>query len=102
MDDSLKIPLTRMITVTEARRNFGKLIRETLSKGDFILIKGGKPVAKLVSLGKKIPGKDLTAWDKLKDSYGAWADSDLDNNKLWNDILVKGRKLGTKKKRIKL
>lgn len=100
----LNIPLERMMTVTEARRNFAKIIRETVDKGDFVLTKGGKPVVKLVSFKKKktkTKRKKLAAWDKLKDFYGVWAD-DPYWDKDWNKIIRKWRKEGTRKKRIRL
>lgn len=44
--------LKRLISVTEARRNFGSLISSLPEKGYLIFTKSGKPVAKIVDLTK--------------------------------------------------
>ena len=57
----------KTITVTEAARNFSELISRVHFRGESaLLLKGGKPVAKVLPAHKPRTGRDLVAaWGRM-------------------------------------
>ena len=88
MSDSTAIPIDKMIPVTVARRNLGKLLDRLVKEGEFYLMRGGKVAAKL-TFPDEIRREERMKI--LKEVEGAWAGTDLDDDKLWEEVLVKGR-----------
>lgn len=78
---------SRIIPITDLRRNFGEITEDILSVESFILTKGGRPFAIL----KAAP--ELRR-ERMKKSAGAWKGTDLDNDEIWKEILKrKSRKV---------
>lgn len=74
--------LTRIISITELRRNFGE-ITENLGRSEaLILTKGGEPFAIL----KATPNEKRKVLEK---TAGAWSKTTLDSDKLWTESLKK-------------
>ena len=99
MTYSVLIPHHKMIPITKARRNLGELVKRLEEEKEFFLVKDGRVAAKL-SLPEEVK---QTRWHKVVDeAFGAWKGTDLDDDKLWEKILVAERFKGTKKKSIRL
>ena len=73
---------TRIIPITDLRRNFGGETDDILSVESYILTKGGKPFA----IMKASP--ELRK-EKMRMAAGAWKGTALDDDDLWEDILVR-------------
>lgn len=71
---------TRIIPITDFRRNFGENTNDILMVESYILTKGGRPFAVV----KAAP--ELRR-EKLILAMGAWKNTSLDNDELWNDVL---------------
>ncbi len=80
----------RLIPITEFRRNAGEILREIETIGTVIITKGGKPIVELRPL------KETNKKDKLKKTFGAWKDLDIESEILYKKIL-KWRKKGSRK-----
>lgn len=71
--------MDKIIPITELRRNFGKVTKK-LAKIDYlILTKGGEPFAII----KAAPEEKKKILMKVA---GAWKNTALDNNKLWEKV----------------
>lgn len=79
--------LTKIISITDLRRNFGE-ITENLARIDYLtLTKGGEPFAILkpaYELKRKI----------LKRVAGAWKEGPLDNDSLWREVFKRKSRAG--------
>ncbi len=93
------IPIDKMISVTEARRNLGDLLDRLPVEKEFFLMRGNRIAAKLVLSEEAIRERRRRIVDEV---FGAWKGTDLDSDELWDDILHKKRIAGTKKKRVRL
>lgn len=71
----------RTISIDDLRRNFGEIKKE-LPYVTFIVTDRGKPVAQITAP----PG---TKKKMMKQVFGAWKDTELDNDALWNDVFKK-------------
>ena len=71
---------SKIIPITDLRRNFGKVTEELLSIESFILTKGGKPFAIL----KAAP--ELRR-EKMKNFAGCLKNADLDDDNIWKEVL---------------
>lgn len=71
---------SKIISITELRRNFGEISEDLLSVESFILTKGGRPFAIL----KAAP--ELRR-EKLKKYAGCLKETDLDDNNIWKEVL---------------
>ncbi len=71
---------SKIIPITDLRRNFGENTADILSVESYILTKGGRPFA-ILKAAPELRRK------KLLTSMGAWKGTDLDDDKLWNNIL---------------
>jgi hypothetical protein len=77
----LKIAMngTKIIPITDLRRNFGENTEDILSVDSYILTKGGRPFAIL----KAAP--ELKR-EKLVKLMGVWKGTKLDDDKLWRKV----------------
>ena len=71
---------TKIIPITDFRRNFGENTDDILSVESYILTKGGRPFA-VVKAAPELRRENL------KMAIGAWKNTDLDNDDLWKDVL---------------
>lgn len=71
---------TKIIPITDFRRNFGENTDDILSVESYILTKGGRPFA-VVKAAPELRRENL------KMAMGAWKNTDLDNDDLWKDVL---------------
>ncbi len=71
---------TKIIPITDFRRNFGENTDYILSVESYILTKGGRPFA-VVKAAPELRRENL------KMAMGAWKNTDLDNDDLWKDVL---------------
>lgn len=71
---------TKIIPITDFRRNFGENTDDILSVESYILTKGGRPFA-VVKAAPELRRENL------KMAMGAWKNTELDNDDLWNDVL---------------
>lgn len=71
---------TKIIPITDFRRNFGENTNDILMVESYILTKGGRPFA-VVKAAPELR-KEM-----LKMAMGAWKGTSLDDDDLWNDIL---------------
>lgn len=71
---------TRIIPITDFRRNFGENTDDILSVESYILTKGGRPFA-VVKAAPELRRENL------KMAMGAWKNTDLDDDGLWKDVL---------------
>ncbi len=95
----VSIPHNKLIPITKARRNLGELVKRLEKEKDLYLMKDGKIAAKL-SLPEEVRQERwIKALDKVR---GAWKGTDLDDDKLWHEILVTERIKGTKRKPVRL
>lgn len=81
----------RLVSVTELRRNFGKITANLAKIDSLILTRGGEPFAIL----KATPGEKIRV---LKKVAGAWKGTALDNDGLWEQVAKKK----SRKTRVKL
>src|SRR5258706_216645 len=97
MAHSFSIPRNKMIPITHARRNLGELVKRLEEEKELYLVKDGKIAAKL-SLPEEVK---QTRWEKAVDeAFGAWKETDLDDDELWEEILVTERIQGTMKREL--
>lgn len=77
-----------IVSITELRRNFGKITKDLAKTDAVILTKGGAPFAILraTAEGKK---------KLLKKTAGAWKKTALDNDSLWKEIAKKKSRVGS-------
>jgi antitoxin (DNA-binding transcriptional repressor) of toxin-antitoxin stability system len=76
------ISKTRIIPITELRRNFGEITKRLAEIDSLILTKGGEPFATL----KAAP----EAKEKLLRSVaGVWKNTSLDDDKIWKEAAKK-------------
>jgi len=92
---SISIPHNKMIPITLARRNLGELVKRLEEEKELYLVKDGKVAAKLLLPDEIRQERWIKALDKVR---GAWKGTDLDDDKLWEEIIVTDRIKGTKKK----
>lgn len=59
--------MSKTVTVTEASRSFSDLINRVRYQGESaVLVKNGKPVAKIIPVANNVTGKELAAlWPSL-------------------------------------
>ncbi|MBI2597157.1 type II toxin-antitoxin system Phd/YefM family antitoxin [Candidatus Daviesbacteria bacterium] len=74
--------LSKIIPITELRRNFGKISKNLAKTDTVILTKGGKPFALL----KAAPEEKRKLLAKVA---GVWKEGPLDNDILWKKGLKK-------------
>jgi hypothetical protein len=74
--------VSRIIPVTDLRRRFGEITEDLEMMGEIILTKDGRPFAIL----KAVPTEKRT---KLLEFSGAWKGTELDDSKLWTEILTR-------------
>lgn len=80
---------SKIISVTELRRNFGAITEKLAEIDSLILTRGGEPFAIL----KSAPEEKMKI---LRRAAGAWKGTALDNDPLWEKSLKKkSRKKGT-------
>jgi len=84
--------LNRLVSVTEARRNFGSLVSSLPEKGYIIFTRSGRPVARLTDLTKP----------KRKRKFGLLAYAGMFKGKSfwekdWVGIIRKKREIGSRK-----
>lgn len=75
-------PFPKIISITELRRNFGRLTKNLAKTDAVILTKGGEPFAILKATSeekRKILGK----------TAGVWKNTSLDNDTLWKKVSKK-------------
>lgn len=79
MANNTAIPIDKLITVTEARRNLGELLDRLPTEKEFYLLRGGKIAAKLVipeelrrAEKKKILDEVAGAWKKAGVPDDVW------------------------------
>lgn len=89
-----------MVSITFARRNLGGLLKRLAAEGELYLLRGSKVAAK-ISLPETHRGREKRE-KVLKDIFGSWKNSDLDDDSLWEEILVKERISATKKRPLSL
>lgn len=70
---------TRIIPITDFRRNFGENTNDILMVESYILTKGGRPFAVV----KAAP--ELRR-EMLKKSAGGWIGTNLDDDSLWKEV----------------
>ncbi len=71
---------SKIIPITDLRRNFGENTEDILSVESYILTKGGRPFA-IMKAAPELRRK------MLKKAMGAWKNTELDDDDLWKDIL---------------
>ena len=99
MKANIAIPTDKMIPITYARRNLGEILKRLTREGELYLMRGSKIAAKLSLPQVNRDDHRKKTIDKV---FGAWKGTDLDNDELWEEILVKQRRSGTRKRRIRL
>ena len=100
MRNNLAIPINKMVPITYARRHLGGLLKRLTLEGELYLLRGSKVAAKLTL--PETDERDAKRKEIISEVFGAWKNSDLDNDALWREILVKERASGTKKKPLSL
>ena len=83
----------RIVPATMLRRNFGAVSKKIASLGYVVLTIKGKPTFKV----EKLRNRNINIKEILAKSYGAWKGTDLDDDKLWHEILVEERIKGSRK-----
>lgn len=73
---------SRIVSITELRRNFGEITARLAEIDSLILTKGGEPFA-VLSAAPNIKRK------KLKNLAGVWKKTALDDDRLWKAALTK-------------
>lgn len=71
--------MNKIISVTELRREFGKITKSLAKMDPLILTKGGEPFAIL----KAVPEEKKKV---LMEVAGAWKNTGLDKDKLWKEV----------------
>lgn len=74
--------MNTIIPITELRRRFGEITANLAHVDRLILTKDGKPFAIL----KAAPEVKR---ELLKKTAGAWKNTEMDNDKLWKEVLKK-------------
>lgn len=69
-----------IVPVTELRRKFGEITRTLVQHEAIILTRDGKPFATLRSTRE-------AKMELLRETFGAWKGTKLDDNDLWAEIL---------------
>ena len=71
--------IDRIISITELRKNFGRVTEILPSVDSFIVTRGGEPFAilKAVSIEKR---------KLMKKSAGAWKKTVLDSDSVWKEV----------------
>lgn len=76
---------TRTVSIHELRKRFGEIERTLPFVRHITITKNGRPIARISSL---IPKKDRKSGiEGLKEFAGLWKGKDLDDDKLWENIL---------------
>ena len=70
----------RIISINDLRRRFGEIEKELPHVNRFIITKKGKPFA-ILSADPEIKRK------RLLEMAGIWKNTDLDDDKLWKEVL---------------
>ncbi|OGM23182.1 hypothetical protein A2961_03560 [Candidatus Woesebacteria bacterium RIFCSPLOWO2_01_FULL_39_21] len=70
---------TKIIPITELRRRFGDITSDLHLVNSIILTKDGRPFAEL----RAVPSVKAEGLKKL---FGAWKGTDLDSDKLWEEV----------------
>lgn len=73
---------TKIVPITDLRRNFGSITSDLPKLGSLLLTRGGEPFAVLKAapeVKKKL----------LKKAKGVWKGTDLDKDSFWKMALVK-------------
>ena len=70
----------KIIAINDLRRKFGEIEKELPYVNRFIITKKGKPFA-ILSADPAIKRK------RLLEMAGIWKNTDLDDDKLWKDVL---------------
>lgn len=91
MNQTLSIPIDKMIPITEARRNLGDLVDRLPVEHEFYLLRGGKVAAKLV-----IPEEIDKAERRraLWEAAGSWKRAGVPDN-IWE--IIKSNRRNRKK-----
>jgi hypothetical protein len=76
---------SRIIPITDLRRNFGEITANLADIDSLLLTRGGEPFATL----KATPNVKRK---KLMKSFGAWKGTKLDDDKLWDELLKRKSK----------
>jgi hypothetical protein len=74
--------VNRIIPVTDLRRRFGEITENLEMLGEIILTRDGRPFAIL----KAVPTEKRS---KLLDLAGAWKNTEMDNEKIWKEVLTR-------------
>lgn len=77
-----------IVSITELRRNFGKITKNLAKTDAVILTKGGTPFAILKATTEE--KKKL-----LKKTAGAWKKTPLDDDSLWKEVAKKKSRTGS-------
>ena len=70
----------RIISINDLRRRFGEVEKELPHVNRFVITKKGKPFA-ILSADPEIKRK------RLLEMAGIWKNTDLDDDKLWKEVL---------------
>jgi len=76
----LTINNDRIISINDLRRRFGEVEKELPHVNRFVITKKGKPFA-ILSADPEIKRK------RLLEMAGIWKNTDLDDDKLWKEVL---------------
>ena len=74
--------MNTIIPITNLRRNFGEITAKLPYIDELILTKGGEPFATM----RATPNTKKKA---LLASLGGWKQTELDNDRVWKDVLKK-------------
>lgn len=90
----------RLVPATMLRRNFGAVSKKIEKLGSVVLTIKGKPAFKVEKIESAF--KDTDAKTYLLSHAGGWKGTDLDDDKLWKEILKTERIKGSRKRHVKL
>ncbi len=83
-----KLKNTKIISVTELRRKFGEIAKHLADYDSVILTRGGRPFAVL----RPTSEARREYWEKAR---GAWKDSALDDDGIWEKTREKASRKNT-------
>lgn len=72
---------TQTISIDDLRRNFGE-IKKKLPFVEFIVTDRGKPIAQITAPAE-------IKKEMMRQTFGAWKDTELDDDELWKEVLKK-------------
>ena len=78
---------SKIVSVTDLRRNFGEISNYLTRIDSLILTKGGEPFAII----KALPAEKMKI---LRRTAGVWKNTALDNDKFWKETLKKKSRKG--------